>query len=315
MTDIRGENVEMKTRFPIVVLLTLSIILTACASPRAPQAPVEPAQAQVESTKPPSPVPTEAPTKAPAAGPVTLRVGAKCGPTPHALPLFVMLAQTGGKLDGVRIEYVPITESPQMAALLKNADVDVVMAQIINPVKMYLAGIPDLRLYSISMSKGVYVIAGKDVAGWKDLKGQRVLMPDPNSGPSFLGRASMRAAGFHPDTDFTIEYMPASQIQQLLIVGKAPAAVMEEPQVTIAISNAKKEGVVLQPAPIDLHTVFESKSWPTGQLPIDGMMLWVMIATCPGSTFFPPKVAFILAFALNMPKMFGPSNLMPCARA
>lgn len=264
----------MKTRFSIfVIMLTLSMILAACASPTATQAPVEPTQAQVESTEPPSPEPTEAPTQAPAAEPVTLRVGAKCGPTPHVIPLFVVLAQTVGELDGVHIEYIPITEPPQMAALLKNADVDVVLAQIINPAKMYLEGIPDLRLYSLSMSKGVYVVAGEDVASWADLQGQRVLMPNPNSGPTFLGRASMRAAGFDPDTDFTIEYMPASQIRQLLISGEAPAAVMEEPQVTIAISNAKKEGVLLQPAPIDVHTVFESETWPAGQLPIDGVLV------------------------------------------
>jgi ABC-type nitrate/sulfonate/bicarbonate transport system substrate-binding protein len=184
-----------------------------------------------------------------------------------------VLAQTGGELDGVQIEYVPVTEPPQMAALLKNADVDVVLAQVINPAKMYMEGIPDLRLYSLSMSKGVHVVAGEDVTSWTDLQGQRVLMPNPNSGPSFLGRASMRAAGFDPETDFTIEYMPASQIRQLLIAGQAPAAVMEEPQITIAISNAKKEGVTLQPAPIDVHAVFESGTWPAGQLPIDGVLV------------------------------------------
>jgi ABC-type nitrate/sulfonate/bicarbonate transport system substrate-binding protein len=205
--------------------------------------------------------------------PVTLRVGAKCGPTPHAMPLFAMLAQTGGTFDGVQIEYVPITEPPQMAALLSNADVDVVSGQIVNPAQMYIKGIRALRLWSLSMSKGFYVVAGEGVSGWEDLQGQRVLMPGPNSGPSFLGRASMRDAGFDPETDFTIEYMPASQIVQLMVAGEAPAAVTSEPHVTTIISKSKKEGPVpLKVAPMDLYSVFEAEAWPAGQLPLDGIL-------------------------------------------
>jgi NitT/TauT family transport system substrate-binding protein len=254
----------VKTRFPIIVItLALSLLLAACASSAATQAPVEP-------TEPPTPEPTEAPTEAPAAEPVTLRVGAKCGPTGHVMPLFVVLAQTGGELDGVQIVYVPVTGPDQMTALVSNGDVDVWLGNVLTPAKMHVEGVP-IHLYSTSMTKGFYVLANEGITGWADLQRERVLMPDPASGPSRLAMASMRVAGFDPEADFTIENMPASQIIQLMVAGEAPAAVISEPHVTITIGNAKKEGITLKPSAIDLYAIYISETWPEGQLPLDGV--------------------------------------------
>ncbi len=236
----------MKTRFFILTLmLVLSMVLTACSAPQ-----------QAESSS---------------ETPVALRVGAKCGPTAHVMPLFIILAETGGELDGVQIEYVPVTGPDQMTALLRNGDVDVLLSQIITPAKMHMEGIP-IHLYSLSMSKGFYVVTAEGIQGWEDLQGQRVLLPDPASGPSRLALASMKATGFDPEADFTIENMPASQIVQLMVAGEAPAAVVSEPHVTIVIGNAKKEGITLKPSAIDLYALYESETWPVGQLPLDGVL-------------------------------------------
>jgi ABC-type nitrate/sulfonate/bicarbonate transport system substrate-binding protein len=76
---------------------------------------------------------TSKPTSAPAEPPpepVTLRIDAKCGPTPYAMPFFVMMAQTGGQLDDVVLEYVPVTGPSQMVALFTNNQVDVMVGQV-----------------------------------------------------------------------------------------------------------------------------------------------------------------------------------------
>ena len=267
----------MKTRFTLItILLALSIVLSACASASPTQPPeIEEAEqseevAQEEVPVESEPEPTEEPTEEPAPEAVTLRVGAKCGPTAHVMPLFVVLSQKGNEFDGLNIEYVPVTGPDQMTALLSNGEVDILLSQIITPAKMYMAEIP-IRLYSISMTKGFYLVAGEDISSWEDLKGQRILMPNPASGPSQLAFASMKEAGFDPEADFAIENMPSSQIIQLMVAGEAPAAVISEPQVTIVINKSKNQSDISYKPAIDLYSVYESDLWEAGQLPLDGV--------------------------------------------
>ena len=264
----------MKTRFSIItILLALSIVLAACATPQATQAPVEPASAEkIEPTaEPPAPEPTEEPI----AEPVILRLGAKCGPSPHAMPFLVLMAQTGGTLpSGTQIEYVPITEPSQMTALLNSGEVDAMLGFIAQTANIYKkGGVDNLRLLDILLWKGFYVVAPEGVNSWEDLRGKKILMPNPQSGPSQLAVTSMRQAGFDPATDFTIENLPASQIVQMIISGKADAAIFSEPFATIAMSKAKKEGSTpLKIAPIDLYSVYQAKAWESGQAPINGLL-------------------------------------------
>ncbi len=226
----------------------------------------------------PFPAAASAAAEEPAAGAAnpdlpTLRVGVKCGPTPHAMPLFTMIGQHGLAFDGFNLEYVPVGESPQMAALLTNAQIDVMLGQLIQTAKMQATAVPDLRLWSTSMSKGFYVMAAEEVTGWEDLVGQRILMTGSTGGPANLALASMRAAGFDPETDFTIEHLSANQIVQLMVAGEAPAAVVAEPFVTMIINKSKAEGETpIVVAPIDLYALYASDLWNAGELPLDGIL-------------------------------------------
>jgi NitT/TauT family transport system substrate-binding protein len=204
----------------------------------------------------------------------TLRVGAKCGPTPHAMPLFTMIGQNGIAMDGFNLEYVPNTDPAQMVALLSNSQIDVILGQLIQTAKMQATAVPDLRLWSISMSKGFYLMTATEVTGWADLVGERILLPGPTSGPTNLASASMRDAGYDPESDFAIEYLPVSQIVQLIVAGEAPAAVVSEPFVTMIINKSKKEGgAPVTLASIDLYSFYGSDKWEQGELPLDGVLV------------------------------------------
>ncbi|HIE25092.1 MAG TPA: ABC transporter substrate-binding protein [Anaerolineales bacterium] len=269
----------MKNRYIITLLLALSIVLSACAAPTVTQAPAEPAPAEAELTEVSAPEPTvpsaPEPTEEPLAEPVILRLGAKCGPSPHAMPFLVLMAQTGGTLpSGTQIEFVPITEPSQMAALLNSGEVDAMLGFIAQTANIYKkGGVDNLRLLDILLWKGFYVVAPEGVKSWEDLQGKKILMPDPQSGPSQLVITSMRQAGFDPEIDFTVENLPASQIVQMMISGKADAAVFSEPFATITMSKAKKEGgTPLKIAPIDLYSVYQADAWDAGQAPINGLL-------------------------------------------
>ncbi|PID86041.1 MAG: hypothetical protein CSB13_05020 [Chloroflexi bacterium] len=204
----------------------------------------------------------------------TLRVGTKCGPTGHAMPLFTMMAQQGVAFDEFNLEYVPVTDSSQMAALLTNAQVDAVLAQVVNTAKMQKTAVPDLRLWSTSMSNGFYLVAEEGISSWEDLVGKRILMPGPNSGPTNLVTAAMREAGYDRETDFIVEYLPPSQIVQMLVAGEAPAGVIAEPFVTMVMNKSKAEGgTPIAPAPMDLYSLYGSELWNEGELPLDGILV------------------------------------------
>ncbi len=245
-----------KKYLPITIIVSLGLALVlalgACGTSKPTSAPAEP---------PPEPV--------------TLRIGAKCGPTPYAMPFFVMMAQTGGQLDDAVLEYVPVTGPSQMVALFTNNQVDVMLGQVIQTANMFEQGeVRNLRLRSVYLWRGFYVVAGEGITGWEDLQGERVLMPDLKTGPAYLGRASMRQAGFDPETDFIIEYLPAAQTVQMMLAGQASAVVTSEPSVTILMNKSRSEGgTPLKPAPMDLYSLYESELWPAGQLPIGGLLV------------------------------------------
>jgi NitT/TauT family transport system substrate-binding protein len=251
----------------ILAALSLSGLMTACSTTNSSQ------ETPIQST---SPVATssEASTLATTTNPITLRVGAKCGPSPHAMPLFLMLAQTQGQLsDNVTVEYVPVTEPSQMVALLKTGEVDAMVGFVVQTANIFQkGGVSNLRLLNVPLWKGFYVVASPDITSWEHLKGQVVAMPNPQGGPSQIAEASMRHAGFDLEKDFQVQHMPAAQIIQMLVTGKVQAGVVSEPFATIAMMKAKKNGVSLQVAPIDLYNIFAAEKWPSDQLPIGGAL-------------------------------------------
>ena len=92
----------------------------------------------------------------------------------------------------------------------------------------------------------------------------------------------MRKAGFDPESDFKIQYLPAAQVVQMLITGKAKAGVVSEPFATIAINKAKRAGLTLRIAPIDLYSVYTAKKWKAGRLPIEGVLALQTVLDDPG---------------------------------
>ncbi len=203
-------------------------------------------------------------------GDLTLRVAGKCVFNPHMMPFWVLMEQTGGEIDGVTIEYLPVTGPPQMMALAVNHEFDVSLAFILQGVNMFTAGgAESLRVETVSLWRAFALLTRPDVESWDDLVGERILLPQEGSGGDVLTRLSMEAAGYNPFEDFQIEYMPPTQQGQLLIAGKAAAATVAEPPLSNLIGQARQNDVELQHSAIDLMDgVFESDLWQEDLLPL-----------------------------------------------
>ena len=209
-------------------------------------------------------------------GDLTLHVAGTCAANSHMMPFWVLLEQTGGEIDGVTIEHLPVTGPPQMMALAVNNDFDVVIAFIFQGANFFTAGgAESLRVETISMWRGFALLTAPDVESWADLIGRRILLPQEGSGPDIITRRSMEAAGYDPFEDFQIEYMPPAQMGQLLIAGEAAAATVSEPQLTVLAGQARQNGVMLAPSnSIDLlQGIYESDLWEEGRLPMGAVMV------------------------------------------
>lgn len=201
---------------------------------------------------------------------LSLRIAGKCAANPHMMPFWVLMEQTGGEIDGVTIEYLPVTGPPQMMALAVNSEFDVSFSFIFQGANFYNAGgAESLRVETVSLWRAFALLTRPDVESWDDLLGERVLLPQEGSGGDVLTRLSMEAAGYDPFEDFQIEYMPPAQMGQLLIAGDAAAATVSEPQLTILAGQARQNDVTLQRSAIDLMDgVYESELWEEGLLPL-----------------------------------------------
>jgi NitT/TauT family transport system substrate-binding protein len=110
-------------------------------------------------------------------------------------------------------------------------------------------------------------VADPQVDGLEDLVGRKILASFPGGAPDLVMRAAMRQAGYDPDADFTLEYLPPDQVKQMLLVGQGEAALLPEPQASALVAKARAQGLDLR-AVVDLQRGFEAGAWPDGQVPL-----------------------------------------------
>ncbi len=199
------------------------------------------------------------------AEPGVLRVAVP--PNPNMVPLLVILEQEGeGAAD--EIEVVPVPGMPEMAAALQGGQADVGLFFSAAGAKLYNKGaLADLRLWSVNVWRALYLVAPPQVTGLDDLVGKRILASFPGGAPDLVMRAAMRQAGYDPETDFSIEYLPPDQVKQMLLAGKGDAALLPEPQASALLSKARSQNVDLA-VMVDLQLGFGASAWEEGLAPL-----------------------------------------------
>jgi len=194
--------------------------------------------------------------------PDTLRVAAP--PNPNMIPLLVALEQQ----EDLAVELVPVPGVPELAAALQGGQADAALFFSAAGAKLYNKGaLVDLRIRSVNVWRALYLVAKPQVGGLEGLVGQKILASFPGGAPDLVMRAAMRRAGYDPDGDFTIEYLPSDQVKQMLLAGKGEAALLPEPQASALMLKAQAQGLDLE-AVVDLQAGFEVDAWPDGLIPL-----------------------------------------------
>jgi NitT/TauT family transport system substrate-binding protein len=195
-------------------------------------------------------------------GPDVLRVAIP--PNPNMVPLFVMMEQQ----EDPDVELVPVPGMPELAAALQGRQADMALFFSAAGARFYNEGVlADLRLRSVNVWRALYLVARPQVGGLDDLVGKKILASFPGGAPDLVMRAAMRQAGYDPDADFVIEYLPSAQVKQMLLAGKGEAALLPEPQVSALILKAEEQALALE-AVTDLQAGFEADVWQAGLLPL-----------------------------------------------
>ncbi len=185
-------------------------------------------------------------------------------PNPNMVPLFVVMEQQ----KDLAVELVPVPGVPELAAALQGGQADAALFFSAAGAKLYNKGaLADLRLWSINVWRALYLVADPQVSGLDDLVGRKILASFPGGAPDLVMRAAMRQAGYDPDADFTIEYLPPAQVKQMLLAGKGDAALLPEPQASALMVKAEAQGLVLE-AVADLQVGFEADAWQPGLIPL-----------------------------------------------
>ena len=201
---------------------------------------------------------------------VTLRFTSP--PDPNMIPAFILMEKGGLDKKGIKLEYIPSKGAGDMMAHLQRGDVDLALFSVPGGARLYAKGFKEIRLIGVHVWKAIYVVTGRNINRWEDLKGKRILIAFRGGPPDIIARACMRAAGYDYEKDFKIEYLPATQIKMLLLSGNADAAVFPEPHVSMLI--VKSRGKLK--AAIDLQKEFAQafSNWERNNLLLGG--LWAI---------------------------------------
>jgi len=190
-------------------------------------------------------------------------------PNPNAMPLFVVLADN----PDLNLEVIPVPGVPELTAAMQGKKADVVLFFSAAGAKLYIKdALPNLRLWNVNVWRALYLVTTPEISSLEDLQGKKILASFQGGAPDLVMRAAMRQAGFDPDADFQLEYLPSAQVSQLLLAGKGEAALQPEPQITQLVGKAKNQSMSLN-ASIDLQADFGSASWENGQAPLGGIFV------------------------------------------
>jgi NitT/TauT family transport system substrate-binding protein len=177
-------------------------------------------------------------------------------PSTPSVVVARMLAQ-GGLDAHVRAPVMKIWRSPdQMRSGILAGDVKVVGAPSYSAANMANRGVP-LRQLNI-LTWGLVYVMSRDpaVQRLEDLAGRRLLVAFRNDAPDLIFRFVAKKLGMNPDKDIALQYVGTpTEAVQLLLAGKADAALIPEPACTAAELRGAQTNVAVHRA-IDLTEAY-----------------------------------------------------------
>jgi len=170
---------------------------------------------------------------------------------PPAAPSIILIqAIASGALKDIApsVSFKSWRTPDEMRAGLSSGNMTAVIVPTYVAANLYNRGL-GVRLANV-MTKGLlYIVApAGTVTDIASLKGKRVAVPFRNDMPDFIFRRLMAAAKLQP-SDLTIDYSGTSpEAMQMLVAGRADAALLAEPASSAAILRAMMAGKTIERA-------------------------------------------------------------------
>jgi NitT/TauT family transport system substrate-binding protein len=160
-------------------------------------------------------------------------------PGPASYPLAYMAQKNSN------IIVQPWKSYDQLLAMITAKQVKLASSPINNAILAYNKGFK-IKLVNVSVWGMLYVVSGDStIKEVKDLKGKDVAVTGQGGIHDLVFRHLLIQQGLNPDTDLRITYMDLPQSSAKLITGEIKYAVLNEPNSSMAVMNAKKSGVTL----------------------------------------------------------------------
>ena len=139
----------------------------------------------------------------------------------------------------------------QLLAMITAKEVNLSSTPITNAMLAYNKGFK-VKLLNVAVWGMIYVMStDPSIKSLQDLKGKQVAVTGQGGIHDLVFRHLLIQNGLKPDQDVTIIYLDLPESSAKLISGEIKAAVLNEPNASMALLNAKKSGVQLARA-IDL---------------------------------------------------------------
>lgn len=140
----------------------------------------------------------------------------------------------------------------QLKAMVTSDQVHITGTPITNALQLYNKG-ADVRLINVGVWGMLYVVSSdgalKEI---QDLKGKEIAVMGKGGIHDLVFKHLLIKNGLDPEKDLKITYMDLAEASTKLAMKSVDYAVLNEPNSSIALANAKKEGVQLHRA-IDLQ--------------------------------------------------------------
>lgn len=237
---------------PRLVACLLAVgLLFGCARPTGPKLP-EPSPAAQQgasgtgSAAPDQPAVPEGPTvpaepEPPAEPLAALKMQAPAAPPSILLAHLATQERLTGRV--AEVSFQAFASLDQLRADMVKGAVQVAAVPTYVAANLYNKGLP-VRLLNVTVWGHLSVLtADPDIQSWEDLKGKTVYIPFKNDSPDLIFRTVAKLAGV-PEEEMGLQYVSAApEALQMLMAGKADAAVLPEPVATAAILQGKQNNI------------------------------------------------------------------------
>lgn len=193
-------------------------------------------------------------------------------PGPVSYPVTYMVEQQDENMEKGKINMTNWRTYEQLISMITANQVHIAASPITNAIMLYNKGY-DVQLLTVSCWGMLFVVGTEELPnGLDDLKGQEVGVTGQGGIHDLIFRHLLIQKGIDPDQDLNIVYLDLPESSAKLATGDLKFAVLNEPQSSMAIINAKKNSVSLKRI-IDLQEVWGVVTETENRIPQAGYIL------------------------------------------